>query len=531
MSFARAIVQRCYDLEDSARYKQVKGLIYDLLENPRAPIRPYFDVFMILLVLTSVYLLIYEVRRDLGGFGAGFELLAVSIFVTEYLLRLWLYSDVHRIIIEHYEKSQFIGQPFRLQPALREAIASKWEYMTTPLAVIDLLAIIPSYRPLRFLRLFLLFRLFKLFRYARSINEFAKVLSEKRFELYTLGIFIAFMVFTAASAIYFFEARGEGGEIDDFFDGIYWAVVTLSTVGYGDITPQTPEGRIVTLVLIMTGIGVIAFITSVIVAAFSEKMGELRDNRVFAELEKQKGRHTILCGFGRMGNVVAERLAAEKKHFVVIEPDSVNVERAKRLGYLVIPGNAESNELLEKAGVGGRAERIVCLTGSDVSNVYIALTARYLNPGIEIIARANQQEAVAKLKQAGADHTVSPYETVGLIAGEFIGKPVAFEAIHGILSGANRIGLEAVTVHPGSVLVGRQVGEVDFRGHKLLLFGVITHQARDPGDGRVRYDLEARSLYFNPQSGFELRADDVILVFGHEYSVVHFKDRLESGKL
>lgn len=531
MSLTRYIVQRCYDLEDSPRYKRAKEFIYDLLENPRAPVRPYFDVFMILLVLSSVYLLIYEVRRDLGAFGANFELVAVSIFITEYLLRLWIYSDGHRIIIDHYEKSQFIGQPFRIWPALREVAASKWDYMTTPLAVIDLLAIIPSYRPLRFLRLFLLFRLFKLFRYARSINEFVKVLSEKRFELYTLGIFIAFMVFTAASAIFFFEARGEGGEIDDFFDGIYWAIVTLSTVGYGDITPQTPEGRIVTLVLIMTGIGVIAFITSVIVAAFSEKMGELRDNRVFAELEKKKGKHTIICGFGRMGRVVADQLAAEKKHFVVIELDEADAAQAKQLGYLVIIGNAEKNELLEKAGVGDRAERILCLTGSDVTNVYITLTARYLNPDIEIISRANHEEVVAKLRQAGADHTVSPYKSVGLIAGEFIGKPVAFEAIHGILSGKDQIGLEAVTVRDDSVLNGRSVGEIDFQANKLLLFGVITHKARKAENSRVPYELKARSLYFNPKPGFKLCAEDVLLVFGHEYSVVHFKDRLESERL
>jgi voltage-gated potassium channel len=531
MSLARYVVQRCYDLEDSPRYKRVKSFVYDLLENPRAPVRPYFDVFMILLVLSSVYLLIYEVRRDMGAFGIAFEAVAVSIFLTEYLLRIWIYNDVHRIVINHYERAQFVGQQFRLWPPLREIAASKWDYMTTPLAVIDLLAIIPSYRPLRFLRLFLLFRLFKLFRYASSINEFVKVLSEKRFELYTLGIFTAFIVFTAASAIFFFEARGEGGEIDDFFDGIYWAIVTLSTVGYGDITPQTPEGRVITLILIMTGIGVIAFITSVIVNAFSEKMGELRDNRVFAELEKMKGGHTIICGFGRMGKVVADQLAAEKKHFVVIEPDVTGAEQAKHLGYLVIAGNAEKNELLERAGVGDRAERILCLTGSDVTNVYITLSARYLDAGIEIISRANQEESVRKLKQAGADHTVSPYKIVGLIAGEFIGKPVAFEAIHGILSGKEKIGLDAVTVRNDSMLNGSSVGEIDFRGNKLLLFGVISHKARKAEESRIPYELKARSLYFNPKPDFQLLADDVLLVFGHEYSVVHFKDRMESGKL
>ncbi len=530
---ARSAVRFCYELEDSPRYKRVKHFFYDLLENPRSRIRSYFDVGMITLVLTSVYLLIYEIRHDLGAFGRWFEMIAVSIFLVEYLLRFWLYNDAHRIFIDHYERAQFIDQPFRLGPPLREVLSSKWEYMSSPLAIIDLLAIVPSYRPLRILRIFLLFRLFKLFRYARSVNEFVKVLSEKRFELFTIIIFLTFIVFTAASAIFFFEAKGEGGEIEDFFDGIYWALVTISTVGYGDITPQTTEGRVITLVLIVTGIGVISFTTSVVVAAFNEKMGEMRESRVISELEK-KGKHTILCGFGRMGRVVAERLAEDRKRFVVIDPDSENVAEARKAGYLVIQGNAEKGELLESLGVKDRAEMILCLTGSDVANVYITLTARYLNPGIKIISRANREEAVRKLRQVGADHTVAPFKVVGLIAVEFIGKPVAFEAIHGILSGKDRVGLETVTVRAGSTLDGLTVGEVDFWANKLLLFGVITHhrpEGRDMAGCRVPYDMKTHSLYFNPKPGFRLHVNDTLLVFGHEYSVVHFKDELESGKL
>ncbi|MCW8944708.1 MAG: NAD-binding protein [Sedimenticola sp.] len=531
MSLARAVIKYCYRLEDSPRYKRVKRFVFDLLENPQARIRPYFDIFMILLVLSSVFVLIYEVKEDLGVPSQIFELCAVVIFLTEYLLRFWLYNDSHRIFIEHYERAQFVDQPFSLWPPLKEVLQKKWAYMTTPLAVIDLLAIIPSYRPLRFLRIFLLFRLFKLFRYARSINEFVKVLTEKRFEFYTLGIFLTFVVFTAASAIYFFEARSEGGEIENFFDGIYWAVVTISTVGYGDITPMTTEGRMITLVLIICGIGVISFTTSVIVAAFTEKMSELRDNRVFAELEKHKTRHIIICGFGRVGLVVAERLAASKERFVVIDPDAENIAHAKRLGYLGIQGNAEDGELLIQSGIQERAERILCLTGSDVVNVYITLTARDLNPDIEIISRANNKASIRKLYQAGANHTVAPFKAVGAIAGEYIGQPVAFEAIHGILSGQNGIGLETVTVRPESTLEGRTISEVDFAGYKLILFGVISHLDRDPDHDTIAYDLKWKRIHFNPKAGFVLNGNDLLVLIGHEYSITHFKDRLESGAL
>lgn len=531
MTLAGFIIKHCYGIDDSPRYKRAKKFFFDLIENPRSSIRPYFDVFMILLVLASVFMLMYQVKVDLGEFGTIFELCAVSIFLTEYLLRLWLYNNVHTIFIEHYERAEFIEKPFTLGPPMKEVMRKKWDYMTTPLAVIDLLAIIPSYRPLRFLRIFLLFRLFKLFRYARSINEFAKVLTEKRFEFYTLAIFMAFIVFTAASAIYFFEAKVEGGEIDNFFDGIYWALVTISTVGYGDITPQTTEGRLITMVLIICGIGVISFTTSIIVTAFNEKMNEMRDNRVFAELEKRKGEYIIICGFGRVGQVVAERLFLERDHFVVIDPNSENVARAKKLGYLVIHGNAEHGGLLEQAGIGKDASKILCLTDSDVINVYITLTARYLNPEIEIISRANREHTVNKLYQAGANHTVAPFEVVGMIAGEYIGQPVAFEALHGILSGQDDIGLETVTVRAGSTLDGVRIGEVDFSSNKLILFGVISTLGSKAEKPATAYDLSDRLLHFNPQAEFLLSGGDVLVLIGHRYSIVHFKDRLESGAI
>ncbi len=530
MSFAKLLVQHCYALEDSPRYRRIKHSVYNLLENPQAPVRPYFDLGMIVLVLASVFSLIYAVKNDTGWFGRAFEQMAVTLFLLEYLARLLLYSDSHRIIIDHYERAEFINIPFRPSEALREVIRKKWDYMITPLAVIDLLAIIPSYRPLRFLRIFLLFRLFKLFRYSRSIHQFARVLSEKRFEFLVLFFFLVFVVFTAASAIYFFEAKSEGGDIDSFFDGIYWAVVTVSTVGYGDITPQTPEGRFVTLMLIMCGFGVIAFTTSIIVSAFSEKMPEVRRMRVFSEIEK-RGNHTVLCGFGRIGQVVAERLNADREYFVVVDSIPEQINLARQHGYLAIEGNAESVELLQNLGVAEHARRILCLTGDDVINLYITLTARHMNPDIEIISRANQEETVGKLVQAGANHTILPYKMVALVAGEYAGQPVAFEAIHGMLTGESELGMDAIPVHQNSCLNGQLLGNIDFHHQKLILFGVISRgDHEDRKIGRT-YDLKTARFLFNPGSDLVLQVGDFLVVFGHQFSIVHFRDCLERGKV
>jgi len=523
VTLAHKLVEFSYRLEESVRYRRVKAFFHDLLENPRSPWRAPFDVTMMVLVLSSVALLIYGVKNPLPGWAVAYERGVVTVFILEYLLRLWVYNDSHRIFIEHYERAQFLGHPFRLGPPLREALRKKWDYATQPLAIIDLLAILPDFRSVRLLRIFLLFRLFKLMRYTRSINEFTGVLGQKRTELLTLVIFLAFVVFASATAIYIFEVGTEGSHIRHLFDAVYWALVTLTTVGYGDIVPHTPQGRVVAMVLIITGIGVISFFTSIIVSAFSEKLPEVNAQRVFNEVER-RAHHTILCGFGRIGQVVARNLHAARERFVVVDTDPERVRVAKSLGYLALEGNPQENALLERLNIQG-AERILCLTGDDVANVYMTLSARQLNPRIEIIARANRRENKIKLQRAGADHTVAPYETAGQVAAQFVGQPVAFEAFYGLLTDEAQVGADAIRITAESSLAGQPLATLDFARHKLILFGVVREAGRPPARGPRSYRLRERQFYFNPAPDFRLETDDLLIVFGHAHSIAHFKEQ------
>ncbi len=529
MNVSDWMVALAYQLEESERYRSWKNKIYDLLENPYAPIRPYFDLAMTVLVLTSVFFLLYRVKHHLGEWADWYEDMVVSLFIIEYLGRMWVYDNVHRHILDEYEKSELINEPFRISTALWTIIRNKWRYASSPMAIIDLLAILPSYRPLRILRLFLLFRLFKLFRYAHSIQHFASVLREKRMELFTLFGFLVFILLVGSSAIYLFESDETGGQITGPLDGIYWALVTLTTVGYGDITPKTPEGRLVTMVLILTGVGVVSFFTSIIVSAFQEKMGEVRDRRVAAQLEKQRD-YAIICGFGRVGQVVAGYLARDKQPFVVVDENAEVVEEARRKGYLVVQGKAEHIELLQVLGVGRSAGTILCLTGDDVVNVYVTLSARQLDKDIEIISRANHHQTLAKLLQAGASHALEPFKIVGLIAGEYVGRPVAFEAIHGIVMGEKDITLEAIRIPEHSWMDGKTVGDVPLEDMRLILFGVITSLDRQSNEVRSHYDLESQRFQFNPGADFVLLGGDMLLVFGHQYSVLRMRQKLERIK-
>jgi voltage-gated potassium channel len=529
MPIQRPLIRLSYRLADSARYQGVKRFFYTLLEDPSSRIRPYYDICMIALVLTSVSLLVYDTYADVGRFGNLFEHAVVGVFIVEYLLRFWIASDNHRIIIAHYERAAFVGEAFRAWPALKEILQHKWRYIRSPFAIIDLLAILPTYRPVRMLRLFLLFRLLKLFRYANSFAGFGQVLKEKRFELLTLSVFLAFLIFSAASALVIFEVDNPDSRINSFLDGIYWAVITVSTVGYGDIVPATPEGRLVTFLLILAGLGTFSFFASIIVSGFSERLPELRLRQVNAELERHGG-HTILCGFGRVGQDLAAALERDGTRFVVVDSEEERYRLARRKGYYALLGRAEREDVLDVLQV-VRAERILCLTGDDVINVSISLGARHRNPGILIIARANQPENVTKLKRAGADHTVTPFESVGRIAAQYIGQPVAFEALREVLSLKQGISVDAVRVNEGSFLLHKRVRELDWAGHKLILFGVVGDPQGRSIAAPTCFDLGAQRFFFNPAPELPLRPNDLIILFGHDYSLAHFKEWLAKASL
>lgn len=526
--FTRLIVYFAYFLKTSGRYQRTKLFFYNLLENPNSRLKAYFDVVMICLVMLSVFLLIYEVDNKLSINELRFEHFVISLFIVEYLLRGWLCSDNHKIILEHYEKAEYLNVRFPLGKAAKIIVAKKIKHVFSPLALIDLLAILPSYRSLQVLRVLLIFRLFKLFRYFKSIKLFGNILASRRFELVTLGIFLGFLIFIGSTGIYLFENPANGGQVKNLFDAFYWAIVTVATVGYGDITPQTTGGRVVAMALILVGLGVLSFLVSIIVAAFNEEMDELRESSTYAELNRFNS-FVIICGFGRVGQHIARQLEKDRLHFVIIDTKESNVLKAKRLGYLVIHEDASKNGVIQNAGINKGATAVICTTGDDVINVYITLTSRHLNPDIRIISRANNQDNVKKLYQAGASNVIQPFEIAGMVVAEYIGQPVAFEAILGIIREESHIIMETLCVHPGSFIEGMNIAGIDFEQRKLMLLGIISanpaHQKH-----KNSYPIKNQHFYFNPESYFTLRDSDLLVVIGREYAIDYFRDQIETSR-
>ncbi len=193
-----------------------------------------------------------------------------------------------------------------------------------------------------------------------------------------------------------------------FFDSLYMTVITITTVGYNEIHPLSNGGRLFTGFLIIGGVGGALYTLTGIIQYMAEgniiaNWGRRRMKNRIAQLKA----HFILCGFGRVGEEIANTFKEEDVPFVVIDNRPECIARAEQAGYLYLQGDATSDDVLKEAGI-ENARGLVAALGTDVDNTYITLSGRGLYPTLFITARASDAEAEAKLKRAGADRIVSP---------------------------------------------------------------------------------------------------------------------------
>ena len=510
-----------YFLESSKKYYNLKHFFYETLEDNNSKKRKYFDFFMIFLVLSTVAILIYEVNHKLLPWLDTYETIAVIIFIIEWLSRLWVSSHSHKHIIQDYEKSQLLNIPYKLSNSFRSIIKEKLSFIFSPLSIIDLLAILPYYRPLRILRILMLFRLFKILRYTNSIKQFRHVFLEKKFEFLTLAMLFFMAIAFGATIIFIYEGAGVNPNINNFFDAIYWSVITISTVGFGDISPVTLQGRIATLFLVVGGMGVIAFSTSIVTTALSEKLLILKEEKVIGEANSLND-FIIICGFGRMGRVLANEFLKVEQKFIIIDIDDETFKHANTQKILAVKGDATDSSLLESIGINaGGAKTIIAITDNDAVNLSIILTARSLNPNINIIARANNTDAKAKLLLAGATKVILANEITALVATEYIGQPVAFEAIDDILLNSKGAIMDEIEILDKSHFIGHTLDSINIDKFNLTLIGVIN----------ISDTNNTREFIFNPKKDtYTIKPKDIFIIIGHKDSITQFKIDLLSSK-
>ena len=522
----RLLIAFAFYLDSNVAYNKVKRFFCRLMNDDNFLYKKFFDSFMFVLVLISVAILLYDIKHKIHPLLEDFDYYFITgVFLIEYIIRVWVYNDIHKIIIQEYEESTFLGREFSLIKVFKEIIAKKWEYIKTPFAIIDFLAILPGYRPLRIFRIFVIFRLFKLIRYAKSINTFIEVLANKKFELFILLLAVTFVTFIGGAVIYVFEAH-DNPKIQNLFDAIYWSLITISTVGYGDITPVTPEGKVLTMVLIIFGIGFISFTTSIIATAFAEKLEQLKAERVVREAKSMENIY-LICGFSNEAEILCERFKKENQDFIVVDMNEDRVNQAILKNYVALKGDVTDKEFLKKLNF-NNISKIFVLTNDDISNAFIILSLMSMGKK-EIIALANDERNISKLQKAGATFVVVPTTVTALLIAEYVGNPVTFEVIDAILTEKKNAIIDEIIVIENSILDGKLIGEIDFDKYKLILFGVLKRNSSFLL--KETFKVSEKHFYFNPPFDLKLEAGDVIVIMGYSVSVNYFKYLVERSSV
>ncbi|MBV5260303.1 potassium channel protein [Synechococcus moorigangaii CMS01] len=221
-------------------------------------------------------------------------------------------------------------------------------------------------------------------------------------------------------------------------DAAYMTMITLATVGFGEIHPLGDRSRIFTSILILLGLIAVGYIVNRFVEALaSGYFQEIKKLKQYRQQLKSLHNHYIVCGLGRTGQQVAKEFLAENISFVVIDLNAEIIEAAQDQGYICIQGDATLDQYLQEAKI----EQAICLVAaltSDAENLYTVLSAKTLNPKIRAIARASTEEAVEKLRRAGADAVVSPYITGGRRLAAAALRPQVMDFVDGILTGTER---------------------------------------------------------------------------------------------
>jgi len=272
-------------------------------------------------------------------------------------------------------------------------------------------------------------------------------------------------------------------------------------VGFGEVQPLSPQGRLLTTGLILAGVGNFAFI----LGAFSQLLVEgkffqiIGSRRVLKTISKLKD-HCVVCGYGRIGSVVVQEIIADGRDVVVIENDSDAIDRLKEDGILNIEGDATSDEVLSQAGI-ENAKSLITALSEDAANVYVVLSAREMNQQLHIVSRSSSPQRVSKLKQAGADSVILPNYIGGLRLAQSVLRPT----VTSFMELAHRrstidIQMEELTIGINSPFVGKEFIESELRPKFNLIVIAIKKQGED--------------MIFNPDVRTVLDAGDTIVAVG-----------------
>ena len=223
--------------------------------------------------------------------------------------------------------------------------------------------------------------------------------------IYAVLIIVLILIYGILGSIYIMGL--------DIYDSIYYTIITLATVGYGDIIPTTPLQKIFSVTLALSGVGVLAYIVTFIISSVTQNLHDMRSGRIMERKLADMQNHYILCGYGRVGVAVYEELMKRNQKVIIIEKNEEKLEDfEENENVILLNANATEDKTLKKLNI-DRSLGVIVATGSDVDNLFIVLTTRELYKDSWIVSRASKKESVKRLKHAGANKVISPESSGG----------------------------------------------------------------------------------------------------------------------
>ncbi|MEA2059836.1 MAG: NAD-binding protein [Thermodesulfobacteriota bacterium] len=272
-----------------------------------------------------------------------------------------------------------------------------------------------------------------------------------------MGSFFIFLVTTAGTLGYMLM-EGWG-----FIDSIYMVVITLATVGYMEVKPLSDMSRLMTILVIFGGVGAFFYLGGslaqmLVEGKFQNLLGRRRVEKIINELTD----HYIVCGYGRIGSIVAREIKKEGFNVVVIEKNPDALAELEQNKMLFIPGDATQDDILLSAGL-KQASCLITALAEDAANVFVTLSSKQLNPNLKIVARTDTESHVPRLKQAGAEQVFMPYNIGGMRLVQSVLRPTVTSLMDLAMRGDINLQLEELPVSDNSELVGKPIKDSGIR--------------------------------------------------------------------
>jgi voltage-gated potassium channel len=284
-------------------------------------------------------------------------------------------------------------------------------------------------------------------------------------------------------------------------EAIYMVITTIFTVGFQEMHPLSPAGKVFTMCIIVGGVGSAIYAAGQVVEIIveGEMSGYRKRKRMSKNVKEMKG-HYIICGFGRVGHQVAQVFEASRIQFVVIDSKNETLDELEAKDFAGIIGDATNDNVLVAAGIHS-AKGLVACSDSDVANVYVTLSARVLNPKLNIVARAGYHDTEKKLIMAGANRVISPYFISGVRMAALATQPIASDFLDLVTHGGQvDFSLFEITVREDSPLIHKSLAEANITN----ISGAMVLAIRKANG----------SFELQPKAVSKIESNDVLVVLG-----------------